>query len=291
MRRLLVYQALWGMEHLPGVDLEGALDAALDRILAAGFDGVGVSLLNTQRASAVARAVHKRGKSFEAIGFARHTDDLAALIGWAEDLGAHHLNVQIMARLDRVTDAVKLLEQFEATAAHSKLPVHYETHRGRLTNDLLFLVRILRELPSLRLTGDLSHYVLAHEMPLPVPDADLERMRVVIDHCWAFHGRVASSHQIQVSLNAPQHQGWVQQFQQWWLEGFARWRSRSAEDAELTFMAELGPPHYAITTADGAELSDRWQEALQLKDWARSIWEQVETTDVLSGGGLEYELG
>ena len=284
MRRLLVYQALWGMEYLPAVDLDRALDAALERILAAGFDGVGVGLMNAQRASAVARAMRERGKSFEAIGFARHVEDLAQLIGRAEELGAHHLNVQIMARLDRVTDAVRLLEQFEATAAQAALPVYYETHRGRLTNDLLFLVRILRELPSLRLTGDLSHYVVAHEMSLPVSDADLERMSFVIDHCSAFHGRVASSHQIQVPLSAPQHQAWVRQFQRWWLEGFARWRSRSAEDAELTFMAELGPPHYAITAANGAELSDRWHEALLLKDWARSIWEQAETNASVAGG-------
>lgn len=277
MRGLLVYQALWGMEALSGVDLEHDLEAVLDRILAAGFDGVGVSLLKEQRANTVARVMRARGKSFEAIGFARHADDLAYLIGRAEDLGAHHLNVQIMARPDRVSDAVKLFEEFEATAAHGKLPVYYETHRGRLTNDLLFLVRILRELPSLKLTGDLSHYVLVHEMPLPVPDADLERMSIVIDHCWAFHGRVAGSHQIQMPLSAPQHQGWVRQFQRWWLEGFTRWRSQSAEDAELTFTAELGPPNNAITTPDGAELSDRWQEALLLKDWARSLWERANT--------------
>jgi hypothetical protein len=49
-------------------------------------------------------------------------------------------------------------------------------------------------------------------------------------------------------------------------------------------MAELGPPHYAITTPDGAELSDRWQEALLLKDWARSLWAQAEKTNELPEG-------
>ncbi len=237
------------------MDLERAPEAVIERILAADFDGVGVSLLKERRASVAARMMREHGRSFEAIGFVRNADDLAWFIERAEELGAHHLNVQLVSRFDRVWDAVRLLEQLESLASRSALPVYYETHRGRLTNDLLSLVRILRELPTLRLTGDLSHYVLAHEMPLPVSDDDLERMRLVLDHCWAFHGRVASSHQIQVPLSAPQHQGWARQFQQWWAEGFASWRSRSGPDVELTFMAELGPPHYAMTSADGAELS------------------------------------
>ena len=272
MRRLLVYQAIWGMENLPGVDMEADMDGVLARIFAEGFDGVGVSLMRADRAEAVARGVHARGKSFEAIGFVFNRSDLARWIDRAQELGAHHLNIQIMTRPDRVSDAVALLSEFEAEAARASIPVHYETHRGRLTNDALFTCRILDQMPALRLTGDLSHYPLVHEMPLPVPPADLARMSKVIGNCWAFHGRVPGSHQIQVSIQAPQHQGWVEQMKTWWREGFESWIARSGPDAELTFMPELGPPHYAITGLDGRELSDRWAEALMLKDMARAIW-------------------
>jgi len=275
MRRLLVYQAIWGMENLPGVDLEAGLDAALGKIFAAGFDGVGVSLLRPDRAEAVARGVHDRGGSFEAIAFVRHRGDLARGIDRAQALGAHHLNIQIMARPDRVADAVALLADFEAEAARAAIPVYYETHRGRLTNDLLFMCRVLDELPGLKLTGDLSHYPLVHEMPLPVAEVDLARMSRVIAHSWAFHGRVCGSHQIQVSIQAPQHRPWVDQFRAWWREGFESWIARSGPDAELTFMPELGPPNYAITGLDGRELSDRWTEALMLRDMALEIWAEV----------------
>jgi len=275
MRRLLVYQALWGMENLPGVDMDADLDGVLAKIFAEDFDGVGVSLMRPDRAEAVARGVHDRGKSFEAIGFVFKRADLARWIDRAQALGAHHLNVQIMTRPDRVSDAVALLAAFEAEAAQASIPVNYETHRGRLTNDALFTCRILDQMPGLRLTGDLSHYPLVHEMPLPVPPADLARMSKVIGHCWAFHGRVPGSHQIQVSIQAPQHQGWVEQMKAWWREGFESWIARSGPDAELTFMPELGPPHYAITGLDGRELSDRWTEALMLKDIARAIWAEI----------------
>jgi hypothetical protein len=279
MQRLLVYQAIWGMENLPGVDLDGDLPGALDRIFAAGFDGVGVSLMRPDRAEAVARGVADHHASFEAIGFVRERADLARMIDRAEALGAHHLNVQVMTRVDHVAEAVALFREFEAEAERASIPVYYETHRGRLTNDLLFMVRVLDELPKLRLTGDLSHYPLVCEMPLPVPEPDLQRMTRIIDQSWAFHGRVSGSHQIQVSLRAPQHQGWVKQYRAWWRQGFESWRARSAPDGELTFMPELGPPHYAITDAAGDELTDRWEEALILKDMARELFSEIYATE------------
>jgi hypothetical protein len=46
----------------------------------------------------------------------------------------------------------------------------------------------------------------------------------------------------------------------------------------LTFTTELGPPQwYAITGPDGEELSDRWQEALDMKELVRSIWRRLES--------------
>jgi len=54
------------------------------------------------------------------------------------------------------------------------------------------------------------------------------------------------------------------------------WRQRSEDDATLVFLCELGPPPYAITDAEQNELSDRWCESLQIRDWVREIWSELE---------------
>jgi len=85
-------------------------------------------------------------------------------------------------------------------------------------------------------------------------------------------GRIASNEQVQVQIGFAQHRGWVDQFLRWWDLGMRSWRARAPADAVLTFLCELGPPPYAITGPDGLELTDRWGEALEIRDRVAGLW-------------------
>jgi hypothetical protein len=100
----------------------------------------------------------------------------------------------------------------------------------------------------------------------------------ILERSDSFQGRIATRSQVQVPIAFPQHRVWLETFLGWWKEGFCGWRTR-ARDQDLVFLCELGPPNYAITDANGDELSDRWEEALLLRQMANRLWAEV------AGGG------
>jgi hypothetical protein len=150
--------------------------------------------------------------------------------------------------------------------------VLFETHRDCTLNDLYYTLQLMDEVPEMRLCADLSHYVIDREMRLPLSDRDGGFMHRILKRSDCFQGRIANREQIQIQINFPQHQPWVQQFRSWWSDGIAMWRSRNDPDATLIFLCELGPPPYAITDARQEELSDRWEEALTIRSWVEEIW-------------------
>jgi len=266
MPELKVYQSLWAMDGLPGVDLDADVESALDRIVAAGFDGVGVNLMRTARAEATARRMASEGLSWEAQALVRDADQLARYLDQALALGgASHVNIQIANVAPTVEAAIALMETLLAVSRDCPIPVFYETHRGRVLNDLFWTVDILDALPDLTLTGDLSHYVTAHEMDLPPAPHLAERIERVLARCGAFHLRIAGPNQVQLPVEAATSAGWRAVFEGWWGQGMEHWRVRAGEGDVLPILCELGPPPYAITDPLGGELTDRWAEALALK--------------------------
>jgi hypothetical protein len=176
----------------------------------------------------------------------------------------------------RLQDCIALIEGWRRLADDAPFPVYLETHRNRMTTDLYFTLDLLDCFPDLRLVADLSHYLVGREFAWPVSTENEGYIHRVLDHAWAFHGRVASREQVQVEVSFPQHRMWLELFLDWWSYGFSSWRRRAAPDAALAFVCELGPQPYAISGSDGNDLSDRWADALLLRNAVRQRWNALD---------------
>ena len=271
-QRLLVYQSLWAMERRRPDGLEWTLDEKLEMVRAAGFDGAGVRFLDYRYAKTVTSFLREHGMSWQAQCYPKTVDDLKPIIEHVQELGADHINLQPDVKPYRLEECIPYIEGWRRLAADAGIALQIETHRDRMTTDLFFTLHLLDCFPDLRLTGDLSHYVVGREFAWPISEENHALIRRIIDNCWGFHGRVASREQVQLQISFAHHKEWVDLFMGWWEYGFISWKTRAAADATLTFLCELGPREYAMTGPDGYEMSDRFAEACTLKEMVREKW-------------------
>jgi hypothetical protein len=65
-------------------------------------------------------------------------------------------------------------------------------------------------------------------------------------------------------------------FQSWWKKGMKYWLQAAKQGDVLPFVCELGPASYAITNPkSNIEISNRWEQALILKEIAEYVWNEV----------------
>jgi len=273
-QRLEVFQSLWAMEQRrPGV-AERPMEENFRRAAEAGYHGLCVdpAVHEIEACRQLIPLYREHGLKCMINAFPATVSELQPLLDLAVEMDACLVNVIGQVMPLTVHEGVPVIRQWMQQAESTGLPLLFETHRDCTLNDLHYTLQLMEEVPEMRLCADLSHYVIDREMRLPLRDIDRRHMQRILERADCFQGRIANREQIQVQIEFPQHQAWVEQFRAWWREGIALWRARSGADATLPFLCELGPPPYAMTDANQAELSDRWQEALTIKGWVEEIW-------------------
>jgi hypothetical protein len=274
MQRLEVYQSLWSMELRRPDGMEWPLERKFEMCVEAGYDGLCYDT-GTDDPAAVRRLkplYRRHGLKALFTVFPKSVEGLRPMLALAAEFEAPFVTVIGQVMPLRVEEAAPVVRAWLAQSVETGVPILFETHRNCITNDMFFTLLLMEAVPEMRLCADLSHYVVDREFPSPPRAEDEAMIRRILDRADSFQGRVASREQIQLPLAFPQHRKWVALFERWWEYGFRQWRRRNEAEATLRFLCELGPPEYAMTGADGYELSDRWAEALLIKETVRALW-------------------
>ena len=272
-RALKVYTSLWAMmpHDQSGVIL--SYEEICEKVATAGYDGMALDLGagDIAQAREVQPIMARHGLTPLIVAFPKTVESMREVLVMSKDFGAPFVDIIGQVMPISVDGMIPVIRRWMDMAEEVGIPVQFETHRNCITNDLFTTLSLLDAIPEMRLCADLSHYVVDREFKLPLQHHEKMMISRILDRADSFQGRVASRQQIQLQLDFPQHQKWVDLFKDWWQEGFERWLSQN-QDGDCIFLCELGPPEYAMTDHAGVEMSNRWQEALLIKSWVEKIW-------------------
>jgi hypothetical protein len=267
------------MQKLPRGGIEWTVPEKIDRIVEAGFEGIEIAWTPAhpcEEAQAAAEAVRLPwGVTCFPTGGEGVFEALIERFG-AMAFPPAYVNVQPNLKVFTVEEGAPYLRRWVQLVADAGFPVRVETHRDRMTTDLRFTLQLMDAVPEMRMTADLSHFVVGQEFAIPVGEEDHALIRRIVERSDMFHGRVASREQVQVPIAWAGNRHWLELFLGWWEDGFRLWRARNGPGDELIFTCELGPPFYGLTGEHGEELSDRWDEAQTMARLVREIWQRVE---------------
>ncbi len=177
----------------------------------------------------------------------------------------------------------QLLSEVISVSESFNYPLYIETHRATITQDNWRTVQATNRFPDIRFNGDFSHWYTGHEMVYGNWEEKVQFIKPILDRVRFIHGRIATPGSIQISPSVDSNAGYIMHFREIWrlcFEGFLK----SAQTGDfLIFAPELLPPeiYYAQTfqnkTGKSVESSDRWQDALILKQIAEEEFENAKS--------------
>ena len=276
MRQLKFYTSLWAMQPHDQTGVKLSYDEVCAMVAQAGYHGLAIDLgaADVSVAHAVRPHIEANGLTPLIVAFPKEIESFRDTLEMSKDFGAPFVDVIGQVMPLSIPEMEPIIHRWIEMSEDVGMPIQFETHRNCITNDLYVTLQLLDLIPEMRICADLSHYVVDREFWHPLGERDLGLISRVLERSDSFQGRVASRQQIQLQLDFPQNQKWVELFKGWWREGLQSWRDRN-ETGDCIFTCELGPPEYAMTGPDGREMSSRWEEALVIKSWVQEIWDEL----------------
>lgn len=277
--RLRFAHALWGLIGLPfncGPDNkpEWTLDEKFARVKDAGFEAV-ECWLDDNNEREVKDALARHGLRLTLGHRPYSLDDVQTTLERAKRLEADFFFAQPASAFTPLDDVVKIVSEGRKMANDAGFAFFVETHRGNWTETIPQTLQLLERVPDIRFTADLSHFVVVGEFYGWEDEGADAHMMPILERTSHMHGRISSGEQVQVDVGDGNNDT-GKFFIRLWTHCMKHWLQGAKPGDVLQFTPELGPPRYAITTPEGREISDRWEQSLVLKKMAEQAWQNAQ---------------
>lgn len=251
-QKILFFQTDWG-NQLP-------MDEFLAKAKADGYDGIELWMPGSAEAKAQLKSglekyglkvifLHGTNKGLP------YAESLEAYKKGLEDILAWNpvkVNSHTGSDFWTLDQNLAFLEAGEKIAAKAGIPLVHETHRARFSYSLPMTAEMLAKFPALKLTLDISHWMVVHERLIGLDDPFLQPILPTVQH---IHSRVGFAEGPQV--NNPAAPEWAKAVE----VHLDIWEKiiRDSKEEVFTITTEFGPPPYLPTVPFTNEpIADQW---------------------------------
>ena len=269
--RLRIQHSLWSLIKLPfNAAVEWTLAEKLERVRSEGFEAVECWLTDNDEREHRA-ALDTAGLRLVLGHRPFQLKDVQATVARAKRLHADFVFAQPADAFTPVGEVAALVREGRQIANDAGLAFFVEIHRNNFTENLPQIKQLIDAVPDIRFTADLSHLVVCGEFYGWEDERAVDRLASVLERTSHLHGRISNGEQVQVDVGDGTN-ATAQFFVRLWAKAMSHWLNSAVPGDVLPFTSELGPPRYAITTPDGKEISDRWEQSLVMKRLAEQAW-------------------
>lgn len=258
--KLEFYNTDWGRQI--------SWDTFCERTKAAGYDGIEVwyptelqSTLDLKRAleqyslKVIFLAGTNKSLPFEE-GLRRYTENLMTIVEYGPvAINCHTGNDFFTFEQNKV-----FIDVANKIAKENNIPIYHETHRGRFSYNLPDTKKYIQAIPELKMTLDISHWMVVHESLLQNQD---EALQEVLDRSYHIHARVGHAESPQVNdPEAPEWKKAVDRHLDIWEKVIRqKWETQDL----YTITTEFGPADYMPTLPyTRVPVADQWKANLYM---------------------------
>ncbi len=272
--KVLYFCPMWGMVPDYVETLQGDLPKILEKVKAAGYDGIEMAIPTNDRQKQQLRTLLDEFElEVVALQYAANGDSLAAYnesyrqhITSANDVKPLLINSHTGKDYFSTFDNQAILSEARVLAIKLDVKILHETHRGRFSFHAGTTQQYLQSHSDLRLVADFSHWCNVSESLLEEQQQNVANAILRTDH---IHARVGYNQGAQV--NDPRAPEWEQALNahlRWWDEIVEI--KKSSQHEILTITPEFGPPPYMpVTPYKQVPMADQWEVNFWMKNFLK----------------------